>query len=94
MASICTTCWLHWISKRKFEKGCCGVGATAGTVTPAKRKAQAASDGGDDDVMSDVQKKVFMSRKERKVFDSLRKAEDAKAAKAETLRKKKVALAK
>ena len=61
---------------------------------PAKRKVHATSDGGNDDVMGDTQKKVFMSRKERKVFDSLRKAEDAKTAKADTLRKKKAGLAK
>lgn len=69
-------------------------GVTAKAALPVKRKVQEPSAGGNDDIMSDAQKKVFMSRKERKVFDSLRKAEDAKASKAETLRKKKVALAK
>lgn len=69
-------------------------GVTTDATSPAKRKVPEPSSGGNDDVMSDAQKKVFMSRKERKVFESLRKAEDAKAAKAETLRKKKMALAK
>jgi hypothetical protein len=60
---------------------------------PAKRKVEDSSLEANEDEISVAQKKVFMSRKERKVFESLLKKEEAKASKAEALKKKKMKLA-
>jgi hypothetical protein len=66
-------------------------GISAKAITPAKRMVPDASGDGNEDVMSVAQTEVLMCRK---VFESPLKAEEAQACKVETLKRKKMALAK